>query len=228
MGTGDNPGYIFSAMTPGEIIRQKREGMSLSQSDLGKRVGISQVAIKKIESGETLHSKFLPRIAAVLELDLADLDLMLPAQSPEVLAIPQDNLIYGAKDFPIYASAEGGDGEILVTTEAVDFVPRPSNLEKVKGAYGLLITGTSMFPEYKNGETALVNPNLPVVTDEAYIFYGERDGVARATIKHLRRTTQTAWCVRQWNPPEGRDADFNLDRSYWTIAHRVVGKYNRQ
>lgn len=231
MGTDDNDGYNLLGMEPGELIKTAREGKNLSQADLARLVGVSQPAIKKMESGETRQSKFFPRVATVLDIDLALLDptFAAPLAAPDpTLAIPQEHLTYGEKDFPIHASAEGGGGEIIVSTEPVDFQPRPSNLEKVKGAYGLYITGTSMQPEYRNGDTALVDPNLPVVADEVYIFYTERSGEARATIKHLRRESATEWHLTQWNPPEGMVKDFTLPKKRWSIAHRVVGKYNRR
>jgi phage repressor protein C with HTH and peptisase S24 domain len=98
----------------------------------------------------------------------------------------------------------------------------------VRGAYGLLITGESMFPEYQAGETAIVDPNLPVVGAAVYVFYAEHDGEARATIKHLRRAAADSWHVRQWNPPDGGKADFTLPRREWAKAHRVLGKYSRR
>lgn len=61
-------------MEPGDIIRTRREELGWSQHDLGKRVGVSQVAIKKIEAGTTQKSKFLPKVAEVLGLSLSDLD----------------------------------------------------------------------------------------------------------------------------------------------------------
>lgn len=51
--------------------------MKLSQADLGRKVGISQVAIRKIEAGSTVRSKYLPRIVAVLGLNLSDFDTFL-------------------------------------------------------------------------------------------------------------------------------------------------------
>jgi len=48
-------------MEPGEIIRRRREELGWSQAQLGNRVGISQPAIKKIEAGDSRHSKFLPK-----------------------------------------------------------------------------------------------------------------------------------------------------------------------
>ncbi len=85
-----------------------------------------------------------------------------------------------------------------------------------------------MFPEFKAGETAIVDPNLPILSGESCIFYAERDGEARATIKHLRRAGADVWHVKQWNPPDGAKADFTLSRKEWAKAHRVLGKYSRR
>lgn len=64
----------MAGMEPGEVIRLRREELGWSQQELGKRVGVSQVAIKKIEAGTTQKSKFLPKVAEVLGLNLSDLD----------------------------------------------------------------------------------------------------------------------------------------------------------
>lgn len=217
--------------TPGDHIREAREARGWSQADLARQVGISQPAIKKIEASDTLHSKFLPRIAQLLDLDLAVLDRSLsgglalpglPTAAPFGDAAPR-----AARDFPVYASVEGGPGEIIVS-DAIDFVLRPGPLAHVRGAYGLLVVGTSMEPEYRPGDTALVNPRLPVIGGEVYIFYSEREGEARATIKHLRRATADKWQVTQHNPPPGSPRDFALLRKEWQWAHRVQGKYSRQ
>ncbi|MDB5514013.1 MAG: putative phage repressor, partial [Tardiphaga sp.] len=104
-------------MEPREIIREARERRSWSQKDLADRAGVSQVAIVKIESGATVQSKFLPRIAQILGLDLAELDpslkgVTLPAQDRPFL-----NDI--RPDFRVYASAEGGPGEIIRSSEPI-------------------------------------------------------------------------------------------------------------
>jgi phage repressor protein C with HTH and peptisase S24 domain len=221
-------------MEPGEIIRDAREKRGWSQKDLADRAGVSQVAIAKIESGATVHSKFLPKIAQILALDLADLDHTLKGGAPPGEGRPflsedaRPFLNEVRPDFRIYASAEGGPGEIIRSSEPIDFIPRPSHLIHVKDAYGLLVTGSSMAPEYKHGEMAIVEPSLPVMPDEVHIFYAEKDGEARATIKHLRRPTAERWLVRQHNPPEGMSADFTLSRREWGIAHRVTGKWARR
>lgn len=197
----------------------------MSQKDLADRVGISQPAIKKIEAGDTQQSKFLARIAQILELDLSTLDSAI--SSPQLLEDRPFNRD-GRPDFKIYASAEGGAGEIIRSVDPVDFVPRPTHLLHVRDAYGLFITGTSMEPEYKGGEMAIVEPSMPLVSGEVYVFYAERHGEARATIKHLRRATADKWLVSQHNPPDGMAKDFTLPRKDWTVAHRVTGKFTRR
>lgn len=213
-------------MEPGGIIREARKKKGWSQKELGDRIGISQPAVKKIEDGATNQTKFLPKIAQLLGLDLAELDSSLNSQMVEEPPPPFQTT--GRPDFKIYASAEGGPGEIVRSPEPVDFVPRPTHLIHVRDAYGLLITGSSMEPEYKAGEMAIVEPSMPVIPGEVYIFYAEKDGEARATIKQLRRATSDRWLVTQHNPPEGVAADFSLSKKEWTVAHRVTGKFARR
>lgn len=225
MATRHNHGSIFRRMEPGELIKQARESRGWSQADLGRRIGISQPAIKKIEAGDTRQSKFLYRIATELGLDLDDLD---PGVPDPTIPIPRSKLVGFDNNFPVHASAEGGKGQIIITSDAIDFMPRPAPLVHVKEAYGLIITGTSMEPEFRQGDIALVNPHLPQVAFESYIFYAEKEGQARATIKELRRATETLWHVHQHNPPEGMKHDFTLPKEEWRWAHRVVGSYKRR
>jgi phage repressor protein C with HTH and peptisase S24 domain len=211
---------------PGEIIRRKREEIGWSQAQLANRVGISQPAIKKIEAGDSKHSKFLPKIAQVLGIPLTDLDRTLRNEPlPPISDVLPAKRILGERDFPVHASAEGGPGQIIVVAEAVDFMARPAPLIHVRDSYGIIVNGTSMEPEYRPGDTALVNPHLPVLAGHVYIFYAEKAGEARATIKYLRRATPDKWQVSQHNPPDGAAEDFALSRKEWQWAHRVIGKY---
>ena len=222
--TLDNFGSRLVNMEPGATIKKAREKRGWSQADLGRRVGISQVAIKKIEDGDTRQSKFLPRLALELGLSLTDLDPTLSTGN-SAIGFQQPDAIFGRiPDFPIYAAAEGGPGEIIRTPDAVDWIPRPAPLARVKDAYGLYVVGESMVPEYRPGDIALINPTLPLVGNEVYVFYAEFAGEARATIKQLRRATTDKWLVFQHNKPK----DFELSRREWQWAHRVIGKYSRQ
>ncbi len=126
---------------------------------------------------------------------------------------------------PIYAAAQGGDGHIIVTFDAVQHVKMPAILEGVKGAYGILVTGDSMDPEFRPGDMALINPHLHPMRDETHVFYDHPpDGEAEAIVKRLLSWTADVWRLRQFNPP----LDFEEAKVDWPTCHRVVGKYNRR
>jgi transcriptional regulator with XRE-family HTH domain len=95
---GNKFGYIVPDMKPGDIVKETREARGLSQRDLGKAVGISQVAIKKIESGDTVKSKHLAKVAEVLELELSSLDPSLRAKPAAVKHLSTKSV--SAKDEP--------------------------------------------------------------------------------------------------------------------------------
>lgn len=142
---------------------------------------------------------------------------------------PIENLItkveapLGARDLPVFAAVEGGDGDLVVSTEPVELVPRPWYLGEVKDGFGVIVTGESMYPAYEPGDTAIVNPRLPYMRGKIHIFTAESENSHfKATIKKLVGATDKHWKVEQFNPPKV----FELDRSIWTNARRVVGKYN--
>ena len=212
----------------------------LTQAMIADALNVTPQAVSGWERGEAEPEadKFSP-LAKLLHVDVRWLHGEDVAEAPEPYLvdtqaaddlIPKEALHTSDRaDLPIYASAEGGPGQIIRSSEPIDFQPRPVILARVKGAYGLIITGDSMEPEYRNGDTALVNPHLPPQSGEVHIFYSQNPaGEAKATIKHLRRATSDKWMVTQHNPPEGLPKDFALPRLDWTVVHRVLGKYARR
>lgn len=70
-------------------VRAARQRKGWSQEQLAAAAGISQTTIDKIERGETRNSRFLPKIATVLEVPLSELDpevgtnTYVPPEKPE-------------------------------------------------------------------------------------------------------------------------------------------------
>lgn len=216
----------IAPMSLKENLIRFRTAKGWSQADLATKIGVRQNTVASIETGATIRTKYLADLARVLGVTVDELDppaggAGAPAQP---LAPPS---LYGARDFPVYASAEGGPGEIIRSTEPIDWVPRPAPAQ-TPDAYCILISGESMSPEFRPGDSAIVNPRLPIIGGEVYVFFRELQGEARATIKQLRRQSADSWLVSQHNPPPGQKADFSLPRREWQWAHRVVGKYSRQ
>jgi phage repressor protein C with HTH and peptisase S24 domain len=218
----------MNAKEIGEAVAEGLARKRMSQEDLAELLGIGQSTMSRIVRGEFKRMPSeMTRICAVLEIPVPELDGKGgPAAPAPGLIVPQSR--FSVPDFKIYAAAQGGPGEIIVHTEPVDVVMRPLELMHVKDAYGLLITGTSMIPEFRPGETAHVNPRLPPVGGEVHIFYAEKEGTARASIKELRKATGTDWHVTQHNPEGRQPKDFTLPRKEWRWVHRVVGKRARQ
>ncbi len=186
-----------------------------------------------IEKKRTVSAKYAASLAMALGVEADEVFAAMGVKTRLASAVTpivegRDLVTNTGRDFPVYSAAEGGPGELIRTSDPVDWIPRPAPVQHVKTAYGQLVVGTSMEPEYEAGDTALVNPLLPLINGVTCIFYHEdSEGQARATIKRLLRASTTTWHVRQWNPPPGMKTEFTLDRREWAIAHRVFGKHTR-
>lgn len=145
---------------------------------------------------------------------------------------PPDNYrpepqLFGPRDLKVFAATEGGEGEIVISTDPIELVPRPWFLGEVREGFAVVVTGESMAPAFRPGDMAIVNPRLSPMRDETHIFTTGDDAGAsewRASIKHLVGSTASEWSVEQYNPAR----KFKLPRTEWPRALRVVGKYGRR
>lgn len=142
---------------------------------------------------------------------------------PEVLAFRPPPKFLGDRDLPVYSSAEGGQGTMVVNTDPIEWVPRPWYLGNVRDGYAVLVVGDSMEPVFEAGDMAVVNPRLPPRKDKNVVLVSrESEGEFVATIKRLLGWTDKDWKLRQFNPRR----DFTLSKKEWPKALRVVGKYD--
>lgn len=206
----------------------------LTLDEFGKSLGVSAQAVSQWLAGKTRPSQnTLMRIASVYKVDLnwllADDDDAGASEPPSTHVTSYANNIsrveapLGQRDLPVFAAVEGGDGDLVVSTEPVDLVPRPWFLGEVKDGYGVIVTGESMCPAYEPGDIAIVNPRLPYMRGKIHIFTAESENSHfKGSIKLLVSVTETHWVVEQYNPQK----TIKLPKSEWTHARRVVGKYN--
>lgn len=155
----------------------------------------------------------------VVGQDRATIGLVSEQNAPAI--VPGAQLV-GDKDLPVFGTAQGGSGALIVTDQPVDWVVRPDPLLRVRDGYGMIVTGDSMEPAIKAGSIALVNPHLPPRPGDLCIFRNHADdGSTHVAVKEYRGETEAAWKVRQYNPPK----DFTYKKTEWQIRHRVVGSY---
>lgn len=130
--------------------------------------------------------------------------------------------LYANMDLPVFGTAQGGEGSLVITDRPVDYVARPSVLLRVADGYGMIVDGDSMYPAHKPGSTALINPHLPPRPEDVCVFRSDDGaGSVHIKIKEYRGQTETHWKVRQYNPMQ----DSTLKKSQWQTCHRVVGSY---
>jgi transcriptional regulator with XRE-family HTH domain len=232
-------------------IKVERDKRKLSQEDLARIVGISQVAIKKIESGQTVKSKYLPNIAQALGIPLGELDPSIGSDmtdTPQNLdvvpihnsvvrhdsattmtngeqkvseIIPGTALVGEVRDFPLFGSTHSGRGAMVLSSEPVDWTVRPSTLVKVRDGYGLIYINDDMSPKYESGYTLMVNPHVPPRLRDGCIF--RRPPASDGSI---------SFCVKEfvrethdlWYVKQySPNKSFALKKSEWPICHVIVG-----
>lgn len=125
----------------------------------------------------------------------------------------------------IYASAEDGEGVLVLSSEPVDFARPPSYMANEDSLYGVVVEGESMSRAYRPGDTIWINPNQRERRDEPCLFrrHDEATGEAKAMIRWLVSYTTDKWFVETLNPV----AQHEVSRKDWPDCYRILGKKNR-
>jgi phage repressor protein C with HTH and peptisase S24 domain len=146
-------------------------------------------------------------------------------QGQPVHYVPGEQVVLSGRRnlLPVFSGAMGGDGKLIVSSDFVDHMAMPAALEGVQGAYGLIVDGSSMNPEFWEGDIAWINPHLKPARGRNHVFFHTPPGGedAEAIIKRLNGWNDREWQLEQWNPAK----EFTESRRIWPICHRVVGKY---
>ena len=206
------------------LITQKREALGWSGARLATEAGTSQQNVQRIERGDVQFSRAVPLVLKALGIKPG---LVAKPDSAPAIGVPiEAEELVGDRDLPVYASAAGGKGQMIVSVEPMQYVKRPDRLIGVRKGYGIIVVGDSMEPAFWHGDIALVHPYLALRSNVDVVLYKGSDTDGReAIIKRLVRDAGETYKLRQWNPPEGEPRDFDEDKADWPICHHVVGRY---
>lgn len=220
--------------TLGERLRESREKKKLSQQELADKVGVSQQAIGKIESGVTQNPRNLKVIAAALDVaehwlqfgEVDTNDQKTEYVNKECEETSRDSKIF--TEIPILdielSESNGYSAEVIESEESTfpfrkdDFLRNnsvtPSNARIVK------INGSSLYPVLKNGDMVAVDLSntYPVRDDDLYAI---RDGVL-LRVKILINRPDGGLLLRSFNKEEYPDEILTLAEKEQRIT--VIGR----
>lgn len=226
-------------MSLAAIVRHWRQERHLSQPQLAKLVGVSQQAIQQLEAGETRAPRYLVRLAREMSVDpealldgrLQPVEVRRPAPAAGGSLLGQPPLpnagavgpaSFGARDLPVYASAQGGPDGMLVSYEPIEWIERPAPLGGVPSAFAMYVVNDSMEPRYHQGDLLLVHPQRPVKRgQDVLVIRASDESQHSAYIKQLVALDESRVRLRQLNPPQ----EFELERALVVGLHLVVGVY---
>jgi HTH-type transcriptional regulator, cell division transcriptional repressor len=229
-------------MPLGERVRERRRALKLTQQQLAKAVRslggeLSQQQLAAIESGTVKRPRALPELATSLKTTPADLlhgDGATPGpmqQDDHKIVTEADThrtpLGFAPEALILFRSAEGGrnGGETLVYKERAGIVPRPDFLRYAKEAFASIVTNDLNAPAYRTRDTVLIDPTHPAVVGDDCMFVRNSGANPMETVSaHLVKITATTWTVHQYS---GKQKDYDLPRSEFHEAWRIVGRYNR-
>lgn len=219
----DNPPKPDTPVTRAIYNYLSRE--RISRAELSRRVGENESLVKSILNGTSKNPRgdTLAKLANAMGITVAELTgetkrTPSPANTNAVIlpGTPAPTL----RDLPVYGSAEGGDGVMILDNEPIEFKDRPANLAGVRGAFSVYIVNDSMAPAFEAGDQANIHPGKPVRPGKDALFISkDANGNEHVLLKRLVKVTDKAWKVQQHNPPK----TFDLPRNVWQRALRVVG-----
>ncbi|MBL8594431.1 MAG: LexA family transcriptional regulator [Devosia sp.] len=224
-----------------DYVRHVLEVTGLSPTGLALKAGISSTTLTRpLNSAEykfALTNTTLNKLEAATGIAYLSFAAAYAAGRPPdapaqprtegqpVRYVPGEQVVLSGRRnlLPVFSGAMGGDGKLIVSSDFVDHMAMPAALEGVQGAYGLIVDGSSMNPEFWEGDVVWVNPHLKPARGRNHVFFHTPPGGedAEAIIKRLNGWNDREWQLEQWNPAK----QFTESRRIWPICHRVVGKY---
>lgn len=217
MGNGDP--VIIPLM--GNSLKRLRLDRAWTLSEAADRMGISRGQFIKLERGERKLTERTIALAAKA-FGVSAGEVIGEGGGGGGGGFAEQQRPFTTEDLPVFSAAEGGPGEMVVSTDPIEFIPRPWYLRQVREGYAVLVVGESMIPAFEPGDMAIVNPRLPPIRGKDMIFISnEGAGEFTASIKRLLSWNDKEWRVQQFNKPK----QFALPKLKWPKALRVVGKH---
>lgn len=226
-------------------IRELRKSVpKRTTEEFGALIGVTGGAVRNWEANGKISPENLVLIAEKCGVSLEWLSTGkgdMPKLPDQLGLTKRDNLTLSTQMFSVnnhssvgalldvLATADNGRGEAVVYPSlVVERIARPFVLRDREDAYGLFISGNTMSPALRYGDTAWVDPVLPYAPDMEIVLYraGAEDKDEKPIfIGTLIGFSDSEWTVEVLKPETRR---FVVKRAEWPKCHRIVGKTARR
>lgn len=192
-------------------IKKAREKAKLTQQRLASLTGVTKAAVSAWESG-----KAIPRQGAIEAISRAtqvSVEWLLVGGRADggggVSFTPNGQVIAdidfsAKKTIPIYGQAVAGvNGEFSFNGKKLFEMLCPPQLLRAPDAYGVQVSGDSMYPRYEDGEIVYVDPSRRVKKGDyvvAQVMLEEGSSSPQAFIKKFIRHNEEELVLEQFNP----------------------------
>ena len=201
----------MKTMELNERILEARKKANLTQQRLASLTGVTKAAVSAWEAG-----KAIPRqgaIEAISKATQVSVEWLLvgeKAKGEEGVSFTPNGLVIADIDFsakktiPIYGQAVAGvNGEFAFNGIKLFEMLCPPQLLLSPDAYGVQVSGDSMYPRYEDGEIVYVDPSRRVKKGDyvvAQVMLDEGSSLPQAFIKKFVRHNEVELVLEQFNP----------------------------
>ncbi|MEQ8748320.1 MAG: S24 family peptidase [Amphiplicatus sp.] len=185
-----------------ETIKRLLQETGHTQRELAAHLEVDPAAITRLLRGERrLRLDEAPKVAAFFGRSQPGPAYQAPAPGSGA-AFPAPAAESGARDLPVYASAQGGPDGMIIDYTPIEWIRRPPGLEGVVDAFAFYVVGDSMVPRFRHGERLLVHPRRPPRPGEdvLLILRDSLGDAANAMVKTLVARHDDRIVVAQYNP----------------------------
>lgn len=197
-------------------IETRLTDLGMSASEASRLSGMSKDAIRNIQRNAATGTE-----KGVSTRTIIALAKVLQSSPSWLLTGEEDAEPALERSLPVYGLAAGSlAGHTVMTSEPIEFAPCPPALTRVRDAYALMVTGSSMQPRYFAGDFIFIHPHRPVRPGDHAVIQVRRYATAETEtwIKRYRGETEKQVLVEQYNPP----SNMNFDRKFVVAVHRVL------
>ena len=204
--------------TRGSRVRQRREELGISQTEVGKACGVKQQTINNLELDKVNRPRYLDELAVKLDCtkEWIQHGLGKPDKAQPTPGPPDRELT-----LPVMGTGAGGhEGAFQMSSDPIEYVRRQPGLVGVTEAYALYVVGDSMEHRFYHGELVCVAPSRPCRPGDFVVLQTENyEGAGRETWVKRYLKEDSRWVhVEQFNPP--RKLRFKL--SVVQAIHRIL------